>query len=249
MPDSAVADSRSVDAAPDAHEPIDAAVAGDAPVGSDFSCLGMAPPATAPDPLPVTGSVLSFTNGVAAPVTGATVVLHRRSDDVALAQATSASDGLFMMSVASGGLAIDGYFTTQVAGYRPARADPGVPLTTDSEALVVVVSDAELTRWYAIGSDTYDSTASTLVTIASDCQRHQLTSSTLAVDPTAQVIYDSTTTNDWDAALTTSSNGFALVANVAASVTATVHAASDFPSHAIVAPAGTLTVALVQPYR
>jgi hypothetical protein len=237
------ADARAIDAPP----PVDAAP--DAP-GPDLACLGQPPPATAPDPLPVEGKVFAVDHYDVAPVTGATVVLRRRGTDAMIAQATTAADGAFAMSVASGGVPVDGYFAVAAAGYRPTRVEPGDPLSGGENALMLVAGDAELARWYAAAGATFTAGAPTLITASVDCARDTLDGSTLAVTPSpGAVTYYDTTAKQWDATLAASTNGFALVTAPAATVSATTSlGATSLPPHTVTVPAGTLTIAVLTPH-
>lgn len=231
---------RRLDAAPD--------VASDAP-GTDLACLGQPPPATAPDPLPVAGKLFAVDNYEVAPIEGATVVLHRHGTDAILAQATTAADGAFAMSIASGGQSLDGYFTIAAAGYRPTRVEPGDPLAGGESALMLVAGDAELARWYAAAGATFTPGDSTLITASVDCARDTLDGSTLAVTPSPGAItYYDAVARQWDAGLAASTNGFALVTAPAATVTATASlGATALPARAIAVPAGALTIAVLTP--
>lgn len=241
------------DAAPDADaRAIDAPVAIDAAPdapGPDLACLGQPPPTTAPDPLPLEGKVFAVDHYQLAPVDGATVVLRRRGTDAVIAQATTATDGGFTMSVASGGSAVDGYFTVAAAGYRPTRIEPGDPLSGGENALMLVASDAELERWYAAAGMTFTPGSSTLLTASVDCAHDTLDGSTIAVTPSpATVTYYDATGKQWAAALTASTNGFALVTGPAAAVSVTARlGATALPAHAITVPANALTIAVLTP--
>ena len=184
-----------------------------------------------------------------APVTGATVVLRRRGTDAVIAQATTATDGSFTMSVASGGAAVDGYFTVAAEGYRPTRIEPGDPLSGGENALMLVAGDAELARWYAAAGTTFTPGTPTLLTASVDCAHDTLDGSTISVAPTpATVTYYDATGKQWDAGLAASTNGFALVTEPASSVSVTARlGATSLPAHAITVQANALTIAVLTP--
>lgn len=239
-------DARAIDAP--VHLPIDGAP--DAP-GPDLACLGQPPPTTAPDPLPVEGKLFAVENYEVAPVDGATVVLRRRGTDAVLAQATTAADGGFTMSVASGGVPVDGTFTVAAAGYRTTRIDPGDPLSGGENALMLVAGDAELARWYAAAGAIYTPGSPTLLTAAVDCAHDTLDGSTIAVAPAAATVtYYDATTKQWDAALASSTNGFSLVTGPASAVSVTARlGATSLPPHDITVQANALTIAVLTPRR
>jgi len=243
MPDAAPGkDARARDAPPSIDAPPDAP-------GPDLACLSQPPPTTAPDPLPVEGKLFAVTNYNVAPVTGATVVLRRRGTDAVLAQATTAADGGFTMTVASGGAPVDGTFTVAAAGYRPTRVDPGDPLSGGENALMLVADDAELARWYAAAGTTFTQGSPTLLTAAVDCAHDTLDGSTIEVAPApATVTYYDATNKRWDAGLAASTNGFALVTGPASSVSVTAKlGATSLPAHAISVQANALTIAVLTP--
>lgn len=238
------ADARAPDAPPGA--PADSAP--DAP-GPDLACLGQPPPSTAPDPLPVAGKLFAIDHYNVTPVTGGTVVLRRHGSDAVLAQATTAADGSFAMTVTSGGAPVDAYFAIAAEGYRPTRVEPGDPLSGGENALMVVAADDELARWYTAAGAAYIAGARTLITASVDCANATLGGSTVAVTPApgATTYYDDVA-KQWSPALAASTNGFTLVTGAAATVTATAAVGTtQLPPRTIDVAAGTVTLALLPP--
>ena len=238
--DARALDARSPDAPADS--PPDAA-------GPNLACLGQAPPSTAPDPLPVAGKLFAVDHYDVAPVTGGTVVLRRRGTDAVLAQTTTAADGSFTMSVASGGAPVDAYFAIAADGYRPTRVEPGDPLSGGENALMLVAADDELARWYTAAGATYAAGARTLVTANVDCDDATLAGSTVAIAPApATTTYYDDIAKQWSSSLAASTNGFALVTGAAATVTATAAVGTtQLPPRTITVPSGTVTLALLPP--
>ena len=242
---------------PDAPHPSDARPLPDAPTDvpidappmPDLSCLGQPPPGTAPDPLAVDGTVFAIDHYQVAPLPGASVTLHRRSDDGVLATALTGSDGTFAMSVATGGVALDAYYTVAATGELPSRIDPGDPMTTGFFALAVVASDAEVQRWYGDAGASYGDGASPLISIAVDCNHAAVDGASVAIAPGATITYYDAAAQRWNPSLGASTNGFALITGGATRETATAawHGQA-FPPHAAVAPANTLSLAVASPY-
>jgi hypothetical protein len=226
---------------------IDAPIA-DAPTGPDLTCLDHAPPATAPDPLPVAGKVFASDHYQVTPVVDATVVLHRRSDDSVIAQLTTDASGAFATDVISGGVPVDAYFTITATGYPSSRIDPGDPLSGGESALLLVADASELARWYTDAGATYTPGARTLITTTVDCARSTITGSTITIQPAARVTYYNDVAKQWDATLAASTNGFALVTGASSQVTATAawHATA-LPARTIVAHDAMLTIAVLTP--
>jgi hypothetical protein len=237
------------DAAADVPRPpdamIDAMVDAD-PDAPDLSCLAMPPPATAPDPLPVEGKLFVIDHYEVTPLAGAIVTVARKSDGAPLGTVTTADDGSFSTSIASGGAPVAAVLTTAASGFRPTRVDPGDPLSGGENALMVVASDAEVARWHADANAAGDDA---LIIVATDCARKAIPGATLAVTPApAAITYYDDTAKRWDPQLTASTNGFVLVTGAATSVSATARSgATTLPSHPVAAPSGTLTVAVVTP--
>lgn len=244
-----------LDAAPGGDAPaIDTAIAQpmdaspDAP-GADLGCLGLPPPTTAPDPLMVEGTLFAVEHYEVTPVAAATVVLLRHGTNAVIAQTTTAADGAFAMTVTSGGVPVDGYFTVAAAGYRATRVEPGDPLSGGENVLMLVADDVELARWYAAANTTFTPGAATLVTASVDCSRDTLDGSTITVAPSpGTVTYYDAPGKKWDVGLAASTNGFSLVTGAASTVTATARLGSTaLPPHSITVPANALTIALLTP--
>jgi hypothetical protein len=236
---------------PDAEAPSgpDASFA-DAPSAVDLSCLGKAPPATAPDPFTVQGTVFAVDHYQLGPIAGATVTLHRRSDDGVIATAaTTASDGTYSISVATGGAAIDAYYTIDASGEVSSRIDPGDPITTGYYAFAAVASSDEIARWYADAGVPYAESASPLISVVVDCNHAAIVGATVAVAPAAQVTYYNSVASHWDPGETAGTNGFALVTGGATAESATATwLGNTFPAHAATTPAGTLSLAVSSPH-
>jgi len=220
----------------------------DAFVGPNLACLGQPPPSTAPDPLPLDGKVFVVDHYQVMPFAGATVTVHRRSDDSVLATSSvTAADGTYALSATTHGAALDAYLTVAAPNEVPVRIDPGDPLTTGFFGLALVAPTAEIMRWYADAGATYSADAATTIAIAVDCDHASIAGTTVTVAPQAPVIYYNA--DHWDPTATTSDKGFALLApgHATESIATTWHG-HNLPAHAFITAAGTLTLAVVSPY-
>ena len=242
-PDAAVrlVDAPSIDGSPDA------APRPDAPSDVDLTCLGHAGASVAPDPVPLNGRVYSIDHYQVSNLAGATVVLHRRSDDDVIATMTTATNGTFTGSVASGGTPVDAYYTVDATGYVPSRIDPGDPLVGDESALLVAAKTEELARWYTAAGAPYATSGSTLIAAIVDCSRNGVANTTLAVSPAPGSMTYLDSSHQWDSTLASSANGYVLATGDAAPTVTASWQGTMFPPHAIAAPASTLTFALVTP--
>jgi hypothetical protein len=216
--------------------------------GPDLSCLGQPAPTTAPERLPLDGKVFAVDHYQVVPFAGATLTLHRRSDDTVLATSTTtAADGTYAMSATTGGTALDAYFTIAAPGEVPVRIDPGDPITTGYFGLGLVAPAAEIARWYADAGASYTPDASTLIAIAVDCSQATIAGATMTVAPQAALTYYDA--GHWDPAATSSDQGYALVARASSTETLTAVArGQSFPAHTVTAPASTLTLAVTSPH-
>jgi hypothetical protein len=220
----------------------------DAYDGPDLSCLGQPAPTTAPDTLPLDGKVFVVDHYQVTPFAGATLTVHRRSDDAVLATSTvTAADGTYALSATTNGTALDAYLTVAAPGEVPVRIDPGDPFTTGFFGLALVAPAAEIQRWYSDAGANYSATAPTLIAIAVDCNHASIAGATMTVAPQAPLTYYDA--DHWDPTATTSDKGFALLAppHPTETVTAAWHA-TTFPIHSVTSPASTLTLAVISPY-
>ncbi|HJT97784.1 MAG TPA: hypothetical protein VJ696_05660 [Rhodanobacteraceae bacterium] len=235
------ADAARVDAALDAFVP-------DAYDGPDLSCVGQPSPSTAPDTLPLDGKVFVVDHYQVMPFAGATLTVHRRSDDAVLAtSSTTAADGTYALSAHTNGTALDAYLTVAAPGEVPVQIDPGDPLTTGFFGLALVAPADEIQRWYADAGTTYSPDAATLIAIAVDCNHASITGATMTLAPQASLVYYNN--NRWDPAATASDKGYALVhPSAPETITAAWHT-TQLPPHAVTAPASTLTLAVLSPYK
>jgi hypothetical protein len=114
----------------------DAAV--DAP-GVIVDASADAPPA--PPMITISGTAVERTVTGSVPVAGATIAGYRNSDDTTpVAMATSGADGSYMLTVATGGIALDGYLKATKEGLKDTYLYPPAPLAADVTAPINMVS-------------------------------------------------------------------------------------------------------------
>ena len=235
---------------PDAAAPPDAADLPDAAPPPDLACLDHAPAQTASDPLVARGKLFAIVDYQVSALKGVTVALRRASDDHELGTATTADDGSFAISIASGGAAQDAYFFVDDGAHRPTYAYPGAPLTGDENALLIVADDAELARWYAdAGAGTWDASKRTVIAAATDCTPKSVAGATMTASPApAKLVYYDPNAQRWDATLSESANGFVLLTGANVTETITANAGTQtFPAHTFAAHPGAITLAVVPP--
>lgn len=238
------------DAAPatvDAPAPADARV--DAPVPVPDADLGLAclgdPAPTGAGTVTLAGRVFAVVAYDAQPFAGATVELHARASGAVLDSTASDADGAFAVTTTA---PLDAYFVVTAPGKVPtyAYADAVSP---DQDALLFIVDTTELTRWYADAGHTYTDGARTIVALLRDCVLDVAAGATVTTSPSAAVTYYSEADKRWDPTLATGDNGFALITDAPASVTATPHYAGvDFPPETISSLSATVTLTVITPY-
>ncbi|HTJ42974.1 MAG TPA: hypothetical protein VL463_12810 [Kofleriaceae bacterium] len=206
----------------------------------------MAPNDTAADPITIGGKVFAVVDYHVSALDQVTVTL--RDDAHVIATGTTAADGSFAITTASGGRALDAYLVVDDGVHRPTYAMSGAPLDGTQDALIIVADDAELARWYTDAGDSWDASKRTLVAAVTDCQPKSTAASITASPAPAHVVYYDPVAQRWDKTLTSSANGFVILTGADASETITAHAGgATFPSHAFATKPGAIVLAVVPP--
>jgi hypothetical protein len=179
-PDAAVA----IDAAktPDAFvPPIDAFVPPiDAPAGN-FACAGMTLPTTAPNPVGLAGrsQTISGTSLVAA--SGVAINAYKTGNPAVLANATTAADGTFALSIPSGGNAVDGYIKATKATYRDTYLDPPTVIYQNlAGAAVLILQPQTFSLLVGLAGATQSDANGTIGLVILDCDNNPVAGATVA---------------------------------------------------------------------
>jgi hypothetical protein len=138
--DAAIADA----AVPDATPTFDATPPADAHP-PDLSCVNMEPPVgVVPDPLTIAGHTRSIGASGSSPVVGAAVEVRKGSDDSVLATDTSIANGVYSVSVATGGAAVTGYIHVSADTYFPSNLFPPDAIQSNIASLTVPLFSTQL---------------------------------------------------------------------------------------------------------
>lgn len=169
----------------DGPPPVDARppdAAPDAPAGPDLSCLGDAPPTTAPAMITVRSTLTDLATGQ--PVADVGYELRRRIDDTIAGAATSAADGRVAVTVATGGAPLDVYVRYGKAGYATFYDYFADPLIADLTLVDGVTTPAGYAGYYPVDLPA-DPAAGTLALVVRDCAGAPLPGVAIALTPPA----------------------------------------------------------------
>ena len=238
---------------PDASTTVDAARADaaradamiDAGSLADLSCLGQ-PPDPGPGPVTIRGTVFAVENYDITPVPNAQVVVRRRSNGALVGSATTDADGKFEIPAPEPVIAT---FTVNAAGYPRTRAVSDVPVPAADDALLLVANNAELARWYAdAGAPAFTPGDRTAIVSLRDCAFDPLAGATVEVTPAPGTIaYYDEPAKRWSPTLSATTNGFALAAQAAPSLTVTPRVgATTLPAEEV--DVDGLTLAVITPH-
>ncbi|HET9990136.1 MAG TPA: hypothetical protein VFQ65_16510 [Kofleriaceae bacterium] len=193
--------------APDAQVPLDTPSA-----GSAFACAGQALPTTAPDPLTVSGQTVDM--NTLAPLSGVTISAFRTGNATALATATSDTAGDFTITVASGGMPIDGYLQAHVTGHLDTYYYGAVPVAADaSGAQIALITQANLDTGTAALGITQSADNGAMLVRATDCNGVPLAGATFSTAPAGELRYSANSVPSTTATMTDAS-GVAFIYNV-----------------------------------
>jgi len=196
-------------------------------LAGDFTCSGIAWPATAPDPLSIQGRVtdpVAMTNGG-----GATVEIHKTSDDSLLVMGAAATNGIFAFNLATAGVAPTIYRKATLAGHVDGYTyDPYAPFDgTHAGRGIFAPTTASRDTYYAAAGIANDPAKGTVLVEIFDCLDLQVYGATIEAPGAAKVIYLDDSGAPSASAMSTGSPGIAVVLGVpAGAIDITVHAGS-----------------------
>jgi hypothetical protein len=159
----------------------------DAPViiigGHNFSCMGIAPPTTAPDPLSISGTITEGQSMTAA--SGAMVQAHKADGTTVGSSTTTSGSGSFTLSVPTGGSALDGYVEVQASGELNAYVYPAAPMHmsfSNFSDTLLASSDLGLAATVA-GAPAPDSSKAFIGVVITDCDNMPIKGATVTFSP------------------------------------------------------------------
>lgn len=205
----------------------------------------------APAMISVTGEAQTVSGTSTAPLAGATIEAFARAGGAALASTTSAADGTYTLTLATGGAAIDGYLKGTSAGRLDTYLYPPRPLAADQTgATMLIINQQTLDLLGTFGGVTQEAGKGFIGLIVSDAAAQPLAGATVTVSPagTARVLYAASGLPNQNATATDAS-GTVYIANTstgAVTVDATM-GGTDFHAVTVEARPGVITTTLLQP--
>ncbi|MBA3460205.1 MAG: hypothetical protein H0T46_09620 [Deltaproteobacteria bacterium] len=196
-------------------------------LSGDFTCAGTAWPATAPDPLSVTGRVTDPVGMMN--VGGAAVELRKTTDDSLIVTGTAATNGIFAFNVTTAGAAIPLYRKATLSGHLDGYTyDPYAPFDGNHSGRgIYAPTAANRATYYAAAGVTPDPTKATVLVEIFDCIDLQVYGATVEAPTAGKVIYFDDSGVPSGSATATGSPGIAMLLNVPPGpIDITVHAGS-----------------------
>lgn len=159
----------------------------------DFSCAGMAPPSTAPDPLILAGTVSRVSTSGSTVEEMVQVEARDRADDAVLGSAVTDAMGAFSISYDNPTmLAVDGYVAMTKMGLLDTYIFPPDPLFESIMSLDAgMIEPGTVSLIYTLfgGGQSYNAaTSSTAVVLVVDCAGTPIEGATVSFDPPAGAV-------------------------------------------------------------
>jgi hypothetical protein len=213
-----------------------------------FECLGQPLPTTAPATVSVSGRITqNFTSPTA--LRGAYVVAFRTGDTTKLATDSSKTNGLYSVSITTGGTPVDGYIrVTDSTRHLPTYAYPPVPLAASETTDVFMPTASEFSFLAAAAGITPVNGDGFIGVLVKDCSGAAIVGATVASTPAGTVRYNAGGVPS-SSATATDSTGVAYIANVSAG-NVTVQATASghtLRQHVVNARANAITLTQIKP--
>jgi hypothetical protein len=187
---------------------------GTGPTG-EFDCLGDPLPTTAANPITVSGQVQAgaFSPG---PLDAALVTAFATGTAESLAVDTSDAGGAYSLTVATGGVPLNGYVRVQKGGYITTYGYPAVPLVASAIQNVLVPTSGEIDVLEFATDVTQGAGNGFIGVVVVDCAGDPIQGATVATTPAGTVRYNNSASTPSPSATSTAADGVAYVFNVAA---------------------------------
>ena len=215
--------------------------------GAGFECLGKPLPTTAPNPIHVGGQTKANAVSPTALQTAA-VAAFKTGDTTTLASATSDGGGFYTLTIATGGLPVDGYVRVSKTGYITTYGYPAVPLSADATENILVITTTELNLFAGLVGVSPTPGDGFIAVVVTDCAGNPLTGATISSSPAGSVYYNAGGAPS-STATATAPDGVAYIFNVAAGNVTILGTAKGHAlrQHVVNARADAVTLTAIQP--
>lgn len=177
-----------------------------------YRCLG--------DPLPTTATATVTVNGTIthsvltpAPDSGAKVRAFKTGTVAALDSATTGANGLYSITLTTGGTPVDGYIQVTKSGYLDTYGYPAQPLTANATQSVLLLTSSEFTTLSGFAGATHVAGKSTIAVVVQNCDGQPIAGAMVTSTPAGTVRYNSSGAPS-SSATSTSADGVAYILNV-----------------------------------
>jgi hypothetical protein len=184
---------------------------GTGPTGA-FDCLGEPLPTTAANPITVSGQAQAGAFSPTA-LTSALVTAFATGTAESLAVDTTDAGGLYSLTVATGGVPLNGYVRFQKGGYITTYGYPAVPLVASAIQNVLVPTATEIDVLELATDVTQPAGKGFIGVVVVDCAGDPIQGATVSTNGGGTVRYNAGTTPS-STATSTAADGVAYVFNV-----------------------------------
>lgn len=216
--------------------------------GTDAGNTADAPPA--PAMITISGMATKRAGLTETPAEGATVEAFMNSDpNTPVATTTVDAAGMYTLTVATGGVAVDGFIKATLADFLDLYLYPPKPLSADFDgASLNIVNQNTVDLLHGICKPNQDLAKGTIAVIVADAAEAPLAGATVTASPeAANDCYNGTNGLPEEVATETVADGIAYLINVPGEVTVSASVGgTTFGAHKVNARAGAFTTTVIQ---
>ena len=158
------------------------------PVGA-FSCLGTALPASASDPIVISGTVTTTDASGTTPVGSATVAAFKTGTSTALVSGVSSVSGAYSLTVPTSGLPVDGYLLSTKSGFLDTYVYPSEPASKTATVDVSMLTSSTFGFLQSFAGVTQNASKGAIIVEVVDCNGSPIAGATITSSPAGTVRY------------------------------------------------------------
>ena len=211
----------------------------------DLACRDQILPTEAASKVTVRGTVMTLVDDM--PIVGA--MIRGRAGSQNLMPVMSYDGGEFYYTYDTNKVPRVGYMDTTFAGYLDTRLYPPVPVATDIDVAVKMLTAADAAALATAGGLTFDATKGTALVEVVDCNGSPLVGGTVSTSPRGPEVRYFADGEPSTTATTTDASGRAMIANINAGATTITGSwqGTSVRGHDVVVVANTIVVTSLQP--